>query len=248
MGSFRPRLEDCSPTSQPPIRGVFLTSLVLPGKPARRVRPKSDPPLFRHSAQEYRTFRISTLCQFTGCAAVAVNGSWCGRIGMRWRPRSTARRWSRRCGRCDNPVCVRVSRPGGAGLLHVVGGSQRDNMVMMARARRGGGRPAIRRRGAGVAARRARAGFDGLCCPYRARETRRPHLWCECRRCWRERARRPAVPRVVRLTRGRDPVRPSHYDAASLCRRRSPQAAARPRPPQAPWVTTSELWDDLPTA
>jgi hypothetical protein len=58
---------------------------------------------------------------------------------------------------CNNPVCVRVSRPGETRLLHVVGGSQRDNMVMMARARRGGGRPAIRRRGAGVAARRSRA-------------------------------------------------------------------------------------------
>lgn len=55
------------------------------------------------------------------------------------------------------PVCGRVSRPGETGLLHVLGGSQRDNMVMMARARRAGGRPAIRRRGAGVAARRARA-------------------------------------------------------------------------------------------
>jgi hypothetical protein len=54
-------------------------------------------------------------------------------------------------------VCVRVSGAGDTGLLHVVAGSQRDNMVRMARARRGGGRPAIRRRGAGVAARRARA-------------------------------------------------------------------------------------------
>ena len=37
---------------------------------------------------------------------------------------------------CDNPVCVRVSRPDETGLLHVVGGSQRDNMEMMGRARR----------------------------------------------------------------------------------------------------------------
>ena len=37
---------------------------------------------------------------------------------------------------CDNPVCVRVSGPGETGLLHVIGGSQRDNMVRMARAGR----------------------------------------------------------------------------------------------------------------
>jgi len=49
---------------------------------------------------------------------------------------------------CDNPACLRVSQAGDTGLLHVVAGSQRDNMVRMARARRGGGRPAIRRRGA----------------------------------------------------------------------------------------------------
>jgi hypothetical protein len=54
-------------------------------------------------------------------------------------------------------VCVRVSRPGETGLLHVIGGSQRDNMEMMGRARRGGGRPAVRRGGAGLAERRARA-------------------------------------------------------------------------------------------
>ena len=35
--------------------------------------------------------------------------------------------------------------------LHVVGGSQRDNMEMMGRARRGGGRPAVRRGMAGLA-------------------------------------------------------------------------------------------------
>jgi hypothetical protein len=58
---------------------------------------------------------------------------------------------------CDNTVCVRVSRPGETGLLHVVGGTQRDNMEMMGRARRGGGRPAVRRGMAGLAQRRARA-------------------------------------------------------------------------------------------
>lgn len=58
---------------------------------------------------------------------------------------------------CNNPVCVRVSQPGETGLLHVLAGSQRDNMVMMARAGRGGGRPAVRRGRAGIAERQARA-------------------------------------------------------------------------------------------
>ena len=58
---------------------------------------------------------------------------------------------------CDNPICVRVSLPGETGLLHVIGGTQRDNMEMMGRARRGGGRPAVRRGIAGLAQRRARA-------------------------------------------------------------------------------------------
>ena len=58
---------------------------------------------------------------------------------------------------CDNPVCARVSAPGDTGLLHVVGGSQRDNMERMARARRGGGRTVVRRGQSGLAARRARA-------------------------------------------------------------------------------------------
>ena len=64
--------------------------------------------------------------------------------------------WVRALHDCNNPACVRVSRPGETGLVHVVGGWQRDNMLMMARARRGGGRAAIRTGGAGVAARRAR--------------------------------------------------------------------------------------------
>ena len=58
---------------------------------------------------------------------------------------------------CNNPACVRVSRPGDIGLLHVVSGSQRLNMEMMGRARRGGGRPAVRRGMTGLAERRARA-------------------------------------------------------------------------------------------
>ena len=58
---------------------------------------------------------------------------------------------------CNNPACVRVSRSGEVGLLHVVSGSQRHNMEMMARAGRGGGRPAVRRGSAGLLARHARA-------------------------------------------------------------------------------------------
>jgi hypothetical protein len=65
--------------------------------------------------------------------------------------------WERALHGCNNPVCVRVSAPGETGLLHLVAGSQRDNMIMMARAGRGGGRPQVRRGRAGFAARRARA-------------------------------------------------------------------------------------------
>jgi hypothetical protein len=65
--------------------------------------------------------------------------------------------WVRALHGCDNPVCVRASLPGEVGLLHVIGGSQRDNMRMMARARRGGGRVVVRRGDHGVKARRARA-------------------------------------------------------------------------------------------
>lgn len=65
--------------------------------------------------------------------------------------------WVRALHGCDNPACVRVSLPGQIGLLHIIGGSQRDNMQMMARARRGGGRVVVRRGDHGVKARRARA-------------------------------------------------------------------------------------------
>jgi hypothetical protein len=40
--------------------------------------------------------------------------------------------WVRALHGCDNPACVRVSLPGETGLLHIIGGSQRDNMLMMA--------------------------------------------------------------------------------------------------------------------
>ena len=58
---------------------------------------------------------------------------------------------------CNNPACVRVSRPRDTGLLHIVSGSQRHNMEMMARAGRGGGRPRVLRGRAGLLARRAPA-------------------------------------------------------------------------------------------
>ena len=50
---------------------------------------------------------------------------------------------------CNNPACVRVSLAGEMGLLHVLPGTQRDNMLMM-------GRVAVRRGANGVPARRAR--------------------------------------------------------------------------------------------
>ncbi len=87
---------------------------------------------------------------------------------------------------CNNPVCVRVSEPGETGLLHVFAGSQRDNMVMMARAGRGGGRRPVRRRGAGVAERQARAvalreavrnGWDEAAVSAALLGSDRPTLW-----------------------------------------------------------------------
>jgi hypothetical protein len=65
--------------------------------------------------------------------------------------------WVRALHGCDNPACVRASLPGEIGLLHIIGGSQRDNMMMMARAGRGGGRVTVRRGDHGIKARRARA-------------------------------------------------------------------------------------------
>jgi hypothetical protein len=58
---------------------------------------------------------------------------------------------------CDNPICVRVSTPGELGLLHVTGGSQRENMEQMGRRGRGGGRRPIRRGRGGVLERRERS-------------------------------------------------------------------------------------------
>ena len=57
---------------------------------------------------------------------------------------------------CNNTACVRVSGHGETGLLHIMTGSQRNNMEMMARARRGGGRPQVLRGRAGLLERRSR--------------------------------------------------------------------------------------------
>lgn len=65
--------------------------------------------------------------------------------------------WVKALHGCNNTACVRVREPAAMGLLHVCDGSQRQNMEMMGRARRGGGRPAVRTGEQGVRARRARA-------------------------------------------------------------------------------------------
>ena len=65
--------------------------------------------------------------------------------------------WVRALHGCNNLACVRVSLACQRGLLHVMPGTQRENMLMMARAGRGGGRVAIRQGDNGVKARRARA-------------------------------------------------------------------------------------------
>jgi hypothetical protein len=56
---------------------------------------------------------------------------------------------------CDIPVCVKVATAD-AVPLHVVAGTQRDNMIRMAQTRRGGGRPVVLRRDS-VRERRARS-------------------------------------------------------------------------------------------
>jgi hypothetical protein len=65
--------------------------------------------------------------------------------------------WVRALDGCNNTACVRVSAATDTGLLHVLAGTQRDNMLMMARAGRGGGRVAVRRGDNGVRARQGRA-------------------------------------------------------------------------------------------
>ena len=65
--------------------------------------------------------------------------------------------WERALHGCNNPICVRVSVAGEVGLLHLTGGSQRDNMEQMGRRGRGGGRRPIRRGRGGVLERRERS-------------------------------------------------------------------------------------------
>lgn len=65
--------------------------------------------------------------------------------------------WMRVLHGCTNLACVRVNLACQRGLLHVLPETQRDNMLMMARAGRGGDRVAIRRGDNGVKARRVRA-------------------------------------------------------------------------------------------
>jgi hypothetical protein len=62
---------------------------------------------------------------------------------------------------CNKPACVRVSRPRDTGLLHIVSGSQRHNMEMMARAGPGGGCPRVLRGRAGLGRRRGGGGVVG---------------------------------------------------------------------------------------
>ena len=57
--------------------------------------------------------------------------------------------WVRALHGCNNPASARVSSARETGLLHVLPGMQRDNMVMVARGR-GGGRVAVRRGHNGV--------------------------------------------------------------------------------------------------
>jgi hypothetical protein len=101
-----------------------------------------------------------------GCAAVGVSGSWCGATGTRWPQRGWAWHWNpgnAGCTGATTRVCVRVSMPGDVGLLHLVAGSQRDNMEMMGRAGRGwpDGDSARRSGRGGRASARGRAARGG---------------------------------------------------------------------------------------
>jgi hypothetical protein len=70
---------------------------------------------------------------------------------------ATLESWERALPGWVRPVCVRVSVARETGLLHVVAGTQRDNMIMMARAGRAGGRPQVRRGECPAGGRQARA-------------------------------------------------------------------------------------------
>ena len=94
--------------------------------------------------------------------------------------------WERALHGCNNPACVRASLSGETGLLHVLPGTQSDNMLMMGRAGRGGGRVPVRRGDNGVRARRARAvalreavrdGWDGDAVAAALLGSQEPTLW-----------------------------------------------------------------------
>jgi hypothetical protein len=86
--------------------------------------------------------------------------------------------WVRALHGCDNPACVRASLPGETGLLHIIGGSQRDNMLMMARARRGGDHGVKARRARAVALREAvRHGWDAEAVEAALLGSTDPTLW-----------------------------------------------------------------------
>ena len=119
------------------------------------------------SRQEYRTFRISTLCQPStspGRAGACVRAHRYALALATGDPLGSALALHE----CDVPVCVKVAAPH-AIRQHVGAGTQRDNMIRMAYTRRGGGRPVAagrericQRRERSVALREAvRDGCDG---------------------------------------------------------------------------------------
>jgi hypothetical protein len=94
--------------------------------------------------------------------------------------------WVRALHSCDVPICARVSVAGDIGLLHLTGGSQRDNMERMGRRGRGGGRRPIRRGEAGRLERRERSvalraavrdGWDAEAVRVALCGTAHPRLW-----------------------------------------------------------------------
>ena len=94
--------------------------------------------------------------------------------------------WVRALHGCDNPICARVSAAGDVGLIHVIGGSQRENMERMGRMGRGGGRRPIQRGRAGLLERRERSvalreavrdGWDAVAVREALCGTAHPTLW-----------------------------------------------------------------------
>jgi hypothetical protein len=94
--------------------------------------------------------------------------------------------WERALHGCDNPICARPSAAGDLGLIHLTGGSQRENMERMGRRGRGGGRRTIRRGRAGLLERRERSvalraavrdGWDAVAVRDALCGTAQPMLW-----------------------------------------------------------------------